>query len=42
MTTFRTNHIIALSHLISIHTFKRKKQQHTQSKRKGNETECLF
>lgn len=39
-TTFCTNLIILLFHLISMHTFKKK---HTiQSKRRGKETERLF
>lgn len=38
-TTFCTNLIILLFHLISMHTFKKK---NIQSKRRGKETERLF
>lgn len=40
-TSFCTNLIILLFHLISMHTFKKKKNT-IQSKRRGKETERLF
>lgn len=39
-TSFCTNLIILLFHLISMHTLKKK--QNIQSKRRGKETERLF
>lgn len=41
-TSFCTNLIILLFHLISMHTLKKKKKNNIQSKRRGKEMERLF